>query len=444
MTEPNGFQPDWVFAPGDTNVDPNSVIRTIPEIPDGLGPVIGSVILDDTPSPVQSGATLASGTAQFSSTTVFRLAEPGGAPQTWSSGSTMPVAAIRELGSQSLAAALTAGDMADVLDAMADDVVLVPVLPGPDGGMETRLFNTPDDDGTPDFCLFSSADTMERFLGHESGAYFIIQHGAAVVAFLSQHLDDVADLVIDPAGPSALRVPVATMVGFLDFTPIDPDMLEALSAQPNPATDVTAFQLRLDGQWGRIDCTDPVRREEQIKSLVATQTRTLDDRSAAVRRDMRTWLSRAAEKAASSNGTRMYFLLTRTRDAAAALSVVSYFHDFGQETGGTSHLNQVADYLLGKAGPNEEVFRINVAGDTILRHTHLGHGNEDLGASEVPLLNIDYWIPAPDRHHMAHVCFSSPHVVLKEPITQLADNVVFNGVWVPADTESEQPDTSQP
>jgi len=366
---------------------------------------------------------------------------PAGAPVT-------PVAATPELGSQVLSLALVVGSMAEVLQALAGDVVLVPVWPGLHGQLETRLFGTTGGDGPPgdhqpgDLCLFSSAASMERFLGENSGAYFIIQHGAAVMDFLIRHCGEVGDVVFDPAGPNSLRVACRTFTGLLNLpAAVDgapPAQLaglsEALGAMiPDSRVPVKGFDLRLDSQWGRIDCADPVRREEHVKAMVAAQTRSLGDRGAGLRRDMRTWLSRAAERAASADATRMYFLFAHTRDAAAALSLVSYFHDFG-DAGGKSHLDQVADHLLGKADSDEEVFRIDVGGEVLLRHSWVGRGNEGLGASAVPLLNIDYWLEAPDRRHVVHVCFSSPHVTVREAITKLADNVVFNGTWV---TDSE-------
>ncbi len=48
-------------------------------------------------------------------------------------------------------------------------------------------------------------------------------------------------------------------------------------------------------------------------------------------------------------------------------------------------------------------------------------------------LNVDYWVASPDRDHVGHVSFSSPHVDAKASILHLTDNVVFNGRWVFAD-----------
>ena len=54
------------------------------------------------------------------------------------------------------------------------------------------------------------------------------------------------------------------------------------------------------------------------------------------------------------------------------------------------------------------------------------------------LLSIDYWLGAPDGDHVGHVCFSTPHVDARDAVMVLADNVVFNGRWVLAETRVER------
>ena len=432
-----------VFGAGDSLVQPDGPVLSLPGVPEGLGPVIGTVKADGSAGDGTAAAGYSTGTVEFDTNVLFRLmGQNGGTAAASDPHGALPVAALPDLGSQTLGTALVSRSLPNVLEALAFDVVGVPVLFTAAGEIATRVFCSAGEDEPGDLCLFSSAFTLERFQNDKPDTYFLLQQGAAVVAYLGQQVDAIRDVVFDPAGPASLRIPAAVLASFLDPDPVTADeIIDQMPTELEPDTEVIRFDLNLNHQWGKIDLTDPAKWDHQIKVLVANQTRTLDDRAAGLRREMREWLSTVAEKAHTADGNQMAFLLARTKEAAAAISVVTYYHDLGQELPGHPHLDMVADYLLAKAGPEEEITRIDVAGDEMLRHARPGQGDPEIGGDAVPLWNIDYWLPAPDHIHMAHVSFSTPHVIAKDVITQLVDNVVLNGIWVIQETAAAPEET---
>ena len=66
------------------------------------------------------------------------------------------------------------------------------------------------------------------------------------------------------------------------------------------------------------------------------------------------WLGSAADRASESSGLQMAFLLTHTKQAAAAVSVVTYLHRFSFDVGAASNTEVVAHYLRGRAGTDDE------------------------------------------------------------------------------------------
>jgi len=308
---------------------------------------------------------------------------------------------------------------------LAFDVVVVPVAVV-DERVVTRVFGEQADS----LCLFSSAKSLAGFLADDPERLFVMVHGAAVVDYLAHRLDQVRLVVVDAAGPVSMAIPAAVLAGFVDDSD-EADSDEADDAdEPGPVGAVVGFDLGLDSLWGTVELFDPQRREQQIQALVAKQTTTLGDDAALLRRDMRTWMGRAAGRAAEAGGSQMGFLLARTSEAAAALSVVVYCHAVGQEAGGSTHLGRIEQRLTAKAAPDESFVRILTPGGEVLRHARVKAGSPEVGGENVPLLNIDYWLEAPDRDHVGHVSFSTPHVGARHAITDLADNVVFNGRWV--------------
>ena len=406
----------------------DGVARGLSDLPQGTGPLIATVTVgDESPDSVVRPATV-----DVADMTVFRLAGNDNSPaQDHTDSQVVPVAGMRQTGSDSLAAGLGAHSLPAVFQALVDDVVLVPVTPGPDGQMVTRVFTA--DEGTA-LCVFSSAQTLESFYGGDGERLFIIMHGAAVVEYATGHLDQIRTLVFDPAGPASMMLPLADLAEFLaaaDTIDVedggaDEDMVPELE----PGGTVVGFDVGLDSQWAVIPTSDPQLWDQRIGRVVDQQTRTMGDNAVLLRQDMRAWLGRVVRRAAEAGGSEVGFLVAHTRRAATALSVVTYCHALGFEVAGVSHLDRIEQTLVGKATPDEVFVRIDTPAGPVLRHSRVKPGDSSIGGGKVLLLLADYWLEAADREHVGHVSFTSPHVDAQPMILKLADNIVLNGQWV--------------
>ncbi|MCE1174896.1 MAG: SseB family protein [Propionibacteriales bacterium] len=342
----------------------------------------------------------------------------------------LPAAALTELGSPELAAALAARDYPAVLEALAYGVVVVPVLHAETG---LQALGVGGEGGGLDCCIFSSAATLETFVADSTERSFVTRAGAAVVEFVVAEADRLSRLVIDPAGPHPMAIRVADLVAILS---VPTGEVEPALDDPALPADIAGFEVPLDANWGVLDLSaDAASRGDQIKQLVKVQTRSLSDQGASLRHDMRGWLTRTADQAASAGGRQFAFLLAHTKQAAAAVTMVSYWHELGAGVGAESPIDRLGDHLVDTADAADELVKLDVAGDRVIRHTRVRHGNAELGGGEIPLLLIDYWVAVPQEgaSSLAHVSFSSPHVPAKDAIQTLADTLVLAGTWVAAE-----------
>ena len=421
-----------VFADADPRWSAQGDVCALVDAPSGMGPLIGKVRVGDTGSPDETPI-VRSGSVEVADITVFRLAGSAGGPAIVDASAVVPVAVMPEVGSVVLAQALTSRALPSVLEALAFDIVLVPVTLSGDGLPVTRVFPA---SGTAirALCLFSSASTLDRFLPDDDERLFTMLHGAAVVDYVAQRLTDIDMVVLDPSGPSSMTISSQVLASFIEDDTTEPVLDQSVEEEFTGV--VTGFDLGLDAQWGTVDLTDPDRRERQIINLVEAQTKTLGDDAALLRRDMRQWLDNVARKSAEAGGSELGFLLTRTREAAAAVSVVTYCHALGMAATGYDALEAITDSLIAKADPDDEFVKIEIAGGEILRHSKVRRGDPRVGGENINLLAIDYWMLGPDHDHVAHVSFSTPHLEARDAITLLADNVMFNGQWTISDPSS--------
>ncbi|MGC3995886.1 MAG: hypothetical protein QM779_17520 [Propionicimonas sp.] len=408
------------------------------DLPGGAG--AAASLITTPPAEGTPGGRMVGGTVETNSDLIFRLLDPEGTGSLGDARAAVlrgavPVAPLPELGSPRLAAALAADDLPSVLEALAHDVVVVPALLS-GGGLEACAF-ADEADAAPDLHVFSSAEAFARFPTGMNERLFVVRPGAALVEFASAHASDLARVVFDAAGPRPLELPADLFRAILDVPADDPGSGPAAE----PGGEVVGFALPLDGHWATIDLTaDEASRRGRIKELVKDQTRVLSDRGAALRHDMREWLGRSTAQAASAGGRQYAFLVARTSEAAAAVSVVTYWHDLGPGVGGVDPLDGVAGSLLAHAGEADELVRLRVDGDQVLRHSRVRAGEPDLGGSDVPVLLVDYWIgvPGPRPSAVAHVAFSTPHLDAGDAITALADTLVLQGRWIAAAKDDRQ------
>ncbi|MCL2481976.1 MAG: hypothetical protein FWF43_00870 [Propionibacteriaceae bacterium] len=416
-----------MFTDAVTSVDVTDQVHVLPGLPAGLGPLISDIHSGDAPS---TDPQITVGVVETGSSALFRLAAPQHVTSKEYPSQVMPVTASVHLGSEDLAAALGSRDLPAVLEVLAVDLVAVPVVVSGDGVVSTRVFRSAEDSAYLDLCVFSSARSLDGFLGQDGERCFTFIQGTAVVSYVAEQCDRVKDVVFDPAGPVSMRISAANLTSFLDE---DAPVEETIPQDP-PTGEVTGFDLPLNAQWGRIHLTDPVTRERDIRALVADQTRVLGDQGASVRREVQDWLSKAASQASLAGGMTMAFLLERTNEAAAAVTVTSYLLSLGPAPEDSTHLDDITKQVLDTSSSDDIVMRIDAGQTVIIRRTRIGHGDPQVGGSDVQLLHLAYWLVAPDNEHAVHVVFSSPHLPAQEAITKLADNMVLEGRWVFRDT----------
>ncbi|MDO5080626.1 SseB family protein [Buchananella hordeovulneris] len=409
--------------------------------PAPVGPMLSRIDVAE-PDPQARPGTISAGTVEVDTDLLFVLSEhPAAANRRRSAADpeVLPVAALPELGSARLAAAIAARSLPDVLEALAEDVAVLPVRLTEEG---IEALGVQSDDGLVRLPLFTSAATYaEVATGHEP--LFVIRLGVALIEFVVQHAAHLHSLIIDPHRTEAFEVSSRFLAEVLNDPFDEPDELDepremtatepTESASTSPARRVVGLDLDLPTHWAVLNLRAPVEvRQGEIKELVKRQTRKLSDAGANLRREMRQWLERAAAQAAGAGGRDFAFLLANTKEAAAAVSLVTYWHDIGA-TGSISPLQLMTERLVADSRPGDELVELKDDDDGIVRRVRLSHGAKELGGENTPLVLIDYWLAVPGEGALAHVAFSTPHDFAKDEITRLADAVVLGARWVFAD-----------
>jgi hypothetical protein len=337
------------------------------------------------------------------------------------------------VGSPDLADALSEGDPSAIAQALGGNALVVVPLVANDGSAQGRYRLLPALPGSAAVSVlpvFSSVAAYDRFLGPGNpDRLFRLTHPFALVRFLNQHFDDLAAVVFDEGSPGRREFPVTVVLDWL-VAGAEATLAEAEAATPPAGTRAVDYELPLNRhQWAMIPLTDPIGQDEQIRRLVREQTRSLGDRGAALRHDLREWFAQTARQAAGAGGHRMAYLVTRTPHAALGLSAVTYWHDLGPETT-PGHLDRIAELLRPPDGSDDGLTHLAQDDTDLLRHTRVRKGSPQLtGDTQLPLLLIDYYLTSPDRLAVAHVAFSTPHTEFREPILILTDNIVLGGDW---------------
>jgi hypothetical protein len=348
---------------------------------------------------------------------------------------------------------LAAHDRAAVGAALRDGPVLVPHLTRPDGTPQVRVFPSPEGSSQPlELCLFSSAGSLEAFLGDDPGRELSVRRRESLAPFLRRHGAALARVVVDPGGPDPMTFDVVELLALLDTDPADgdptglfdgtgagisPDGREALATSGRPSgSRGVGIELHLPDHWAVLDPEDPERLARQVRELVERQAAVLGDQGAALRRDLRARLVDTALTAAAAGAQVVAYLALPGTEAALALGLTLYWHDLGPETGSLTHLRRLEEQLTETAPPTDVLTRTETLSGPFLRRVRHGRGAEEVGGSDLPLLLVDYWAEAPGRQSVARLSFSSPHVELQDQLLTLTDKVLFATEWLmsaPAD-----------
>ncbi|WP_157803809.1 hypothetical protein [Luteimicrobium subarcticum] len=242
---------------------------------------------------------------------------------------------------------------AAVLRALRDGPVVVPHLTRDDGTPQVRVFPAatplrearadatgtyaPADEGgsTFDLCVFSSAATLEEFLGDDPGREFSLRRRDSLAPFLRRHGAALSRVVVDPGSPGAMAFTVAEALAALETAPaeddptglfdatgagISPEGREALASVDEPGgSRGVGLELNLPDHWALLDLED------------------------------------AASRAAGAGGQVMAYLALPGENAAVALQVTLYWHDLGPVTT-VSHLRRIQERLAA-TDPGDELTR---------------------------------------------------------------------------------------
>jgi hypothetical protein len=358
----------------------------------------------------------------------------------------IPVAAVPEVGSERLAAALAAQDVPAIGQALRHDVVVVPIVRGPDGETQNRVFEPPAGSTRPyELCLFSSARTLAAFLRGAPDREFALRRGDTLAPFLERHADVLERVVFDPAGPHPMAASVADVSALLVPQPGDDELAWVTGPDPEPARPEdrlrsVGFDLRLPEQWAVIELDDADARARQVRELVRRQTRVLGDRGARLRQDLRAWLESAGERAVSAGGRLQAFLLEHDDRAALALSLTVYWHELGPELGGSPHLERIENRIRAGLAEGDAVVGAETTAGPLLRHVRERRGAPEVGGEGHAVLLVDYWLASPDRRGAVQLAFSTPHVAARAAVLRLTDNVVLATGWAVEPRPGAAPD----
>lgn len=347
-----------------------------------------------------------------------------------------------EVGSAALAAALAAKDVAAIGQALRHDYVVVPQIRTPEGELQVRVFESEHPDGpTPyELCLFSSTETLAAYLADNPDREFALQRGQSLAPFLEQYRTVIERVVFDPAGPHPMMAIVDDVLQSLQPQPGDDDVawvasapggsLEeaALPLDPRRST-VVGLDIALSREWFVIELEDAAVRDEQVSQLVRQQLATLGP-APVLRAELERWLRQSCERATSAGGRFLAYLLQRNEIAALALNVAMYWHALGPAIGDVSHLDRLTERLRSTLEAEAELVGAETLAGPFIRHSRVGAGAAELGASETPLLLVDYWLEFPDLRGLCLLNFSSPHVSIEPQLLLLMDNIVLTGAWV--------------
>lgn len=352
-----------------------------------------------------------------------------------------------EVGSAGLAAALQAQDVAAIGQALRHDFVVVPQLRTESGELQVRVFESEHPDGaTPyEFCLFSSTTTLAAYLADNPDREFALQRGESLVPFLESYQHLIERVVFDPAGPHPMTASPGDVLLSLRPQPGDDDVawvshrpggtLEQAAAPVDPLrTTVTGLDIALSNEWLVITLDDEKERDAQVSRLVTQQLAGLGS-APLLRAELERWLRESCSRAASAGGIFLAYLLQRNERAALALNVAMYWHALGPVIGDSSHLERMTARLRASLGDGTLVGAETQAGPFI-RHSRRVAGASELGAADIPLLVVDYWLEFPDARGLCLLSFSSPHVTIEDELLLLMDNIVLTGAWV-VETDSE-------
>ena len=349
------------------------------------------------------------------------------------------VDATTEVGSERLAAALAAHDVAAIGQALRHDFVVVPMVPASssdaaEGSRERQVRVFPPHEANAEkpyvLALFSSTATLAAYLADSPVREFDLRRGTSLEPFLRANLSSLERVYFDPAGPHAMQASPEDVLWSLQPTPSDDEVAWSAGEVAAPVQDelrTVGMDVPLSREWFVITLNDEPKRNREIDELVSRQLKTIGA-APVLRQELAKWLRASCARAASAGGRFQAYLLQRNEKTALALSLTMYWQDLGPALG-DGHLDAMTRKLRGELGDGELLGAETEAGPFV-RHTRQVSGAAEVGGEGTTLLVADYWLEFPDKRGLCLLSFSSPHTDIREQLLLLTDNIVLNAAWV--------------
>ncbi|MDM8084498.1 hypothetical protein QUV83_06970 [Cellulomonas cellasea] len=178
--------------------------------------------------------------------------------------------------------------------------------------------------------------------------------------------------------------------------------------------------LLVPASWWVIALGDDVGLRRSVADLVDEQVGRRDQ-DAALRAALRARLTASAAQAAAAGGTLMAISLMTVEGVPVPATMTTYrvpgltLDDAGLSTlvdalASSDAVPDALDIAPGQFGP-------------VVRRVCRRAGDDDLGATEITMLVVDYWLDAGDGGPVVQLTFSSPMVQVAAALLDLFDTV---------------------
>jgi hypothetical protein len=180
--------------------------------------------------------------------------------------------------------------------------------------------------------------------------------------------------------------------------------------------------LVLPASWWVLDVRDERSRRRSVAALVEQQTGR-DDRLASLRADLRRSLEESAVQAAALDGVLLAVSLMQVGLLPLPASLTVYRQATGVDAGADA-LRALHDVLVADPQGFDTLDLAEGSLGLVLRRTALSTGPRSLGAQDLPVLVVDYWLDPSDGRGLLTLTFSSPLTGMRDGLLDLFDAVV--------------------
>ncbi len=158
----------------------------------------------------------------------------------------------------------------------------------------------------------------------------------------------------------------------------------------------------LTDDWFVIDLEDAATRDGRVRELADRQLAGTKLQPA-LRQALIEQLRTAAIQAGGVGGRIMAYLVRHNEDAALALTSTLFWHPLGRAEQGKHFDARVA--AIRERDPDADLELGDSNAGPYARHVRVDRGPDSLGAADIQVLLVDYWLEFPDHRGLARVAF---------------------------------------